>query len=86
MSERIFPVVIQGGMGVGVSGWRLARAVAQAGQIRLVSGVALDVQLARRLHRGDPEGVLRTALGQLPVPGLAERVLRRYRSAARNRR
>ena len=33
------PAVIQGGMGVGVSAWRLARAVARAGQLGVVSGV-----------------------------------------------
>ena len=36
------PAVIQGGMGVGVSGWPLARAVARTGQLGVVSGVALD--------------------------------------------
>ena len=72
------PVVIQGGMGVGVSGWPLARAVAKAGQLGVVSGVALDTVLARRLQRGDPGGDVRRALGQLPLPGVASRILRRY--------
>ncbi len=36
------PVVIQGGMGVGISGWRLARTVAMTGQLGVVSGVAQD--------------------------------------------
>ena len=49
MSNPSHPEVIQGGMGVGVSGWRLARAVAAAGGLGVVSGTALDVQLARRL-------------------------------------
>ena len=35
------PQIIQGGMGVGISGWPLARAVAQAGQLGVVSGTAL---------------------------------------------
>lgn len=51
-----WPVLIQGGMGVGVPGWRLARAVAATGQLGVVSGVALDAVLARRLQCGDPEG------------------------------
>ncbi|HUZ25044.1 MAG TPA: nitronate monooxygenase [Streptosporangiaceae bacterium] len=72
------PEVIQGGMGVAVSGWRLASAVAAAGQLGVVSGVALDAVLARRLQRGDPGGDARRALGQLPLPGVAERILRRY--------
>lgn len=72
------PVVIQGGMGVGVSGWALARAVARAGQLGVVSGVALDALLARRLQRGDAGGHLRRALARFPVPAVAERVLHRY--------
>nr|BFE78117.1 hypothetical protein GCM10020093_007180 [Planobispora longispora] len=72
------PRIIQGGMGVGVSGWRLARAVARTGQLGVVSGVALDVMLARRLQQGDPGGELRRALAALPLPGVADRVLARY--------
>ena len=72
------PVIIQGGMGVAVSGWTLARAVASAGQLGVVSGVALDLVLARRLQWGDPDGAARRALAALPLPGAAERILRRY--------
>ncbi len=75
--ERL-PAVIQAGMGVGVSDWRLARVVAAAGQLGVVSGVALDAILARRLQCGDPDGDVRQALGQLPLPGVAERIVRRY--------
>ncbi|GGS82482.1 nitronate monooxygenase [Nonomuraea spiralis] len=78
MSEARLPVLIQGGMGVGVSGWRLARAVARTGQLGVVSGTALDVTLARRLQRGDPGGDLRRALACFPIPAIAERVLGRY--------
>ncbi|MGI5489121.1 nitronate monooxygenase [Microtetraspora malaysiensis] len=77
-SEGGLPVLIQGGMGVGVSGWRLARAVARTGQLGVVSGVALDVTLARRLQHGDPGGHLRAALAAFPVPALSERILARY--------
>lgn len=72
------PVVIQGGMGVGVSDWRLARAVAMSGQMGVVSGTALDVVLARRLQLGDPEGHVRRALSHFPVAGAAERIMERY--------
>ncbi|WP_308250203.1 nitronate monooxygenase [Sphaerisporangium fuscum] len=78
MSEAELPVLIQGGMGVGVSGWRLACAVARTGQLGVVSGTALDVTLARRLQHGDPDGDLRRALEYFPAPAIAERVLRRY--------
>ncbi len=73
-----WPVVIQGGMGVAVSAWALARAVSRAGQLGVVSGTALDTVLARRLQDGDPDGDLRRALDHFPVPELAERIRRRY--------
>jgi len=72
------PTIIQGGMGVGVSSWRLARAVSQAGQLGVVSGTALDAVLARRLQDGDPDGDLRRALAQFPDRAMAERVLESY--------
>ncbi len=72
------PIIIQGGMGVAVSGWRLAKAVAQTGQMGVVSGTALDIVLARRLQLGDPEGHVRRAMAEFPLPGVADRVLERY--------
>jgi len=78
MRQAAHPEVIQGGMGVGVSGWRMARAVAAAGQLGVVSGTALDVQLARRLQRGDPQGDLRRSMERFPYPPLVDRVLKRY--------
>lgn len=65
-------------MGVGVSCWQLAREVACSGQLGVVSGVALDAVVARRLQRGDPGGHIRRALAAFPVPVVAERVLGRY--------
>ncbi len=75
MSE---PVVIQGGMGAGVSTWRLAQAVSRLGQLGLVSGTALDQILARRLQDGDPGGHMRRGLDAFPYPPVAERVWARY--------
>jgi nitronate monooxygenase len=72
------PEIIQGGMGVGVSNWRLARAVAEAGQMGVVSGTALDMVMARRLQQGDPDGHIRRALARFPWPEMAQRVLERY--------
>lgn len=72
------PEVIQGGMGVAVSNWTLARAVSRAGHLGVVSGTALDLVIARRLQDGDPAGDLRRALAHFPIPGMAERVLDRY--------
>ena len=69
------PLIIQGGMGVAVSGWGLARTVSSLGQLGVVSGTALAVVLARQLQLGDPGGELRHALAQFPFPHLAAQVL-----------
>ncbi|MEO7363610.1 MAG: nitronate monooxygenase [Gemmatimonadaceae bacterium] len=72
------PLIIQGGMGVGVSGWRLARAVSVTGQLGVVSGTALDTTLVRRLQDGDPGGHLRRAMDAFPLPHVAATALRLY--------
>jgi NAD(P)H-dependent flavin oxidoreductase YrpB (nitropropane dioxygenase family) len=72
------PRIVQGGMGVGVSSWRLASAVAAAGQLGVVSGVALDVVLTRRLQDGDPDGAARRALAHFPNQAIAERIVATY--------
>lgn len=78
MTTPTLPRIIQGGMGVAVSDWRLARAVARAGQLGVVSGTALDTVLVRRLQDGDVGGHMRRALARLPLPGVATDLLRRY--------
>ena len=72
------PVIIQGGMGAGVSGWRLARAVSSLGQLGVVSGTALDQILIRRLQDGDPGGHMRRGLAAFPFPEMSDRILRDY--------
>lgn len=74
----IFPKIIQGGMGAGVSWWYLAQAVSKLGQLGVVSGTALDLILARRLQDGDPGGHLRRALDQFPFPDMATRIREKY--------
>lgn len=76
--ERRHPAIIQGGMGVAVSGWRLARAVSRAGQLGVISGTAMDAVIARRLQDGDPGGHYRRALEHFPSPAMAQRVLDKY--------
>src|SRR5659263_7449 len=76
--DRPLPLVIQGGMGVAVSSWRLASAIAGAGQLGVVSGTALDVVLARRLQDGDRDGSARRALAAFPAAAVAARAVARY--------
>lgn len=72
------PVLIQGGMGIAVSNWTLAKTVSMEGQMGVISGVALDVVLSRRLEMGDLDGTSRRALEHFPIPGVAERILDLY--------
>ncbi len=72
------PTVIQGGMGIAVSSWQLAREVSLCGQLGVVSGTALDGVLARVLQDGDPGGHRRRALSHFPSPAMAQRVLDKY--------
>ncbi len=72
------PKIIQGGMGAGVSNWRLAKAVSAAGQLGVVAGTALDSILSRRLQKGDVGGHMRRALRAFPIPDVADRILKRF--------
>ena len=73
-----YPTIIQGGMGAGVSSWRLANAVSRTGQLGVVSGTALDQILARRLQDGDPGGHMHRGLKAFPFPAMAERIYKKY--------
>jgi nitronate monooxygenase len=72
------PKIIQGGMGVGVSNWRLANAVSRLGQLGVVSGTALDSLFARRLADGDKDGNMRKGLDAFPFPDMARRIWQEY--------
>ncbi|HUS18561.1 MAG TPA: nitronate monooxygenase [Terriglobales bacterium] len=78
LTESDNPQIIQGGMGVAISSWRLARAVSKLGQLGVVSGTALDNVMVRRLQDGDPGGHVRRALDRFPYPELAEAVWGEY--------
>src|SRR5580704_4369531 len=73
-----FPKIIQGGMGVGVSNWRLAQAVSRLGQLGVVSGTALDQVFVRRLADGDWGGHMRRGLDAFPFPEMARRLWQEY--------
>jgi nitronate monooxygenase len=73
-----FPKIIQGGMGVGVSNWRLANAVSKLGQLGVVSSTALDSLFVRRLADGDPGGNMRRGLDAFPFPEMANRIWEEY--------
>jgi nitronate monooxygenase len=72
------PRIIQGGMGVAVSNWRLANAVARTGQLGVVSGTLLDTVIVRRLQDGDPGGHVRRAIAHFPISGVGDEIIARY--------
>lgn len=69
--------IIQGGMGIGVSSWRLARAVAVAGEIGVISGTGIDTVVVRELQDGDPNGRLH-ALRDYPDVDVVRHLTERY--------
>ncbi|WP_374032755.1 hypothetical protein [Bdellovibrio bacteriovorus] len=72
------PIVIQGGMGIAVSDWRLAKTVSQTGQLGVVSGTAINSVLVRRLQDGDVAGDCRRALKAFPSQEIAQKILDTY--------
>lgn len=78
MVDKSWPRLIQGGMGVAISNWRLARAVSLAGGLGVVSGTGIDTVLVRRLQDGDEDGHIRQALAESPWPVLARDITARY--------
>lgn len=73
-----FPTIIQGGMGVGVSGWPLANTVSRLGHLGVVSGAILDVVMLRRLQEGDIGGNVREALSHYPFPESAQAIIDKF--------
>lgn len=73
-----YPKIIQGGMGIAVSGWKLAKAVSAAGQLGVVSGTALDAVMALRLRAGDKLGDMRRALKNFPSKEIGKRIIEKF--------
>ncbi len=78
-----FPWLIQGGMGIAISGWPLARAVSNAGQLGVVSGTAIDNVFVRRLQDHGVDDELQIALDRFPAQGVVDDIVGKYGSARR---
>jgi len=74
----IHPGIIQGGMGVAISDWNLARAVSVQGHLGVVSGTGISLIMISRLMEGDPGGHVRRAFSQFPFQETVRRILGEY--------
>lgn len=72
------PWLIQGGMGIAISGWPLARAVSSAGQLGVVSGTAIDNVLVRRLQDWGVDDTLRAVLDRFPIQSVVDEIVHRF--------
>ncbi|MEI6237862.1 MAG: nitronate monooxygenase, partial [Candidatus Saccharibacteria bacterium] len=70
------PEIIQGGLGVAVSNWRMAGEVASTGEMGVVSGTAIGIVLARRLQNGDE--LMLGALQSFPDQRIAQTIVDDY--------
>lgn len=64
-------------MGVSVSSWRLARRVAQLGEIGVISGTAIDTVVVRELQDGDPHD-RRSVLRSYPDQEIVDYIIDRF--------
>lgn len=78
LESPVLPDVIQGGMGIAVSTWQLAKEVSKYGGLGVVSATALDSVIARRLQDGDLSGEIRRAFAAFPNQDIADEILRFY--------
>lgn len=72
------PWLIQGGMGIAISNWALAREVSLAGQLGVVSGTGIEAVFIRRLQDDGVDDRLRTVLERFPLPSVVENVLMKF--------
>lgn len=70
-------------MGIAISGYPLARAVARAGQLGVVSGTAIDTVFARRLQNDGVSDALRSVLARFPNQEIVDRVVEQFTTRPR---
>ncbi len=83
VAKNTTPWLIQGGMGIAISGWPLARAVARTGQLGVVSGTAIDTVFVRRLQDFGVDRSLQAVLDRFPLQAIVQEVLERFAATKR---
>lgn len=76
--SRALPWLIQGGMGIAISDWKLARTVSMTGQVGVVSGTGLETIFVRRLQDFGVDDALQAVFDQFPDQSVVEKTLARY--------
>ena len=72
------PRIIQGGMGIRISSWKLAREVSKKGELGVISGTVMDTVMVRALQMGDPDGAFRRALASFPDQDMVQRIMDKF--------
>lgn len=72
------PKIIQGGMGVAISNWTLAKAVSTEGHLGIISGTGVAQMMVSRLMDGDEGGHVRRALAHFPFQEPIQRIIDKY--------
>jgi len=72
------PKIIQGGMGVAISDWNLAKAVSMQGHLGVVSGTGIALIMISRLMEGDVGDHVRRALSHFPFQEPVQHILDEY--------
>ena len=76
--KNSYPTIIQGGMGVNISNWVLAKKVSMLGEQGTISGTMLEWLLAHTLQSGDLDGNVRRVLARFPYQKIVDRVMKTY--------
>jgi NAD(P)H-dependent flavin oxidoreductase YrpB (nitropropane dioxygenase family) len=82
-SIQRLPWLIQGGMGIAISHWPLARSVAMSGQLGVVSGTGIDTVFVRRLQDHGVDAQLQVVLDRFPLQSVVAEVVAKYACATR---
>ncbi|NQU67792.1 MAG: nitronate monooxygenase [Candidatus Marinimicrobia bacterium] len=72
------PKIIQGGMGVAISDWKLAKTVSNLGSLGVVSGTGIANILIARLMSGDAGGHIRRAMTNFPIQEPILNIINKY--------
>ena len=84
LAEHHRPWLVQGGMGIAISHWPLARAVALSGQLGVVSGTGIETVFVRRLQDHGVDEGLRAVLDRFPLQSVVDDVLAKYAAKRRS--